>query len=133
MTSRRLTERQVRWSQFLAQFNFVINFRAGKNADRPNALSRRSQDIPKGDDDPRLKEREFQLIKNQWLPTDMKTDNLVAISYINKNIIPLSSNYLRTVNFNHYGIKVLYMIRRILKRYTERYMKAKQAFHPICN
>lgn len=59
MTSRRLTERQVRWSQFLAQFNFVIKFRAGKNADRPDALSRRSQDIPKGDDDPRLKEREF--------------------------------------------------------------------------
>lgn len=67
MTTKRLTERQVRWSQLLSQFNFRLKFRAGKQNCRPDALLRRIQDMPKSMDDPRLKEREFKLLKNEWL------------------------------------------------------------------
>ncbi|KAI0992647.1 hypothetical protein K3495_g15538 [Podosphaera aphanis] len=67
MTARKLSERQVRWAQSLSQFNFKIKFRAGKQAARPDALSRRAQDLPKNPDDPRLKEREFQLLRKEWL------------------------------------------------------------------
>lgn len=57
MKSRKLTERQVRRSQILSQFNFRIECRSGKQAVRPDALSRRSQVIPINVDDPRLTER----------------------------------------------------------------------------
>ncbi|KAI0993806.1 hypothetical protein K3495_g14378, partial [Podosphaera aphanis] len=67
MSSRRLSERQVRWSQLLSQFNFKLVFRAGKLAGRPDALSRRPQDVPKSMEDPRLKEREFTLLKKEWI------------------------------------------------------------------
>ncbi|KAI1006414.1 hypothetical protein K3495_g1804 [Podosphaera aphanis] len=67
MSSKRLSERQVRWAQLLSQFNFRLKFRAGKLSGRPDALSRRGQDVPKSEDDPRLKEREFALIKRDWI------------------------------------------------------------------
>ncbi|KAI0996221.1 hypothetical protein K3495_g11958 [Podosphaera aphanis] len=67
MTAQKLSERQVRWAQLSSQFNFKIKFRAGKQAARPDALSRRAQDLPKSPDDPRLKEREFQLLRTEWL------------------------------------------------------------------
>ncbi|KAI0997510.1 hypothetical protein K3495_g10679 [Podosphaera aphanis] len=40
---------------------------AGKLAGRPDALSRRPQDIPNSTEDPRVKEREFQLIRKDWV------------------------------------------------------------------
>ncbi|KAI0992264.1 hypothetical protein K3495_g15922, partial [Podosphaera aphanis] len=67
MSTRKLSERQVRWSQLLSQFNFRLKFRSGKEAGRPDALSRRPQDMPKDEDDPRLKEREFQLLRKDWM------------------------------------------------------------------
>ncbi|KAI1002161.1 hypothetical protein K3495_g6045 [Podosphaera aphanis] len=68
MTSKRLTERQVRWAQLLSDFNFKLKFRAGKHGGRPDALSRRAQDVPMSLKDPRLKVREFKLLKDEWLP-----------------------------------------------------------------
>lgn len=67
MTTRRLSERQVRWSYELSQYNFQLKFRAGKSSARPDALSRREQDMPKGQDDERLKGREIQLLKDSWI------------------------------------------------------------------
>ena len=88
MTTRNLTERQIRWSQLMAEFNFSIHFRAGKKAERPDALSRRVQDVPKRDDDPRLKERESQLLKDEWLGIKPTNSNLVAVTSIEKATIP---------------------------------------------
>jgi hypothetical protein len=68
MTARKLSERQARWSLLLSQFRFKLEFRAGKKSQRPDALSRRQQDMPQGKDDERLKNRIAQLIKNEWLP-----------------------------------------------------------------
>lgn len=67
MTSRMCNERQIRWSQFLSNFDFRIDFRPGNQAARPDALSRREQDMPQGSDDERLKNRELKLIKDSWL------------------------------------------------------------------
>src|SRR4029077_9626037 len=53
MTSKRLNRRQVRWAEFLAEFNFKIQYRPGKQGTKPDALTRRSQDLPKGVDDAR--------------------------------------------------------------------------------
>ena len=54
MTTKILNRRQARWSEFLSRFNFKINFRTGKAGGKPDALTRRSGDLPK-EGDKRLK------------------------------------------------------------------------------
>ncbi|KAI0996107.1 hypothetical protein K3495_g12074 [Podosphaera aphanis] len=86
MSTRKLSERQVRWSYTLSQFDFLLKFRAGKCCQRPDALSRREQDMPINADDERLKSREMQLIKNSW----MKKNNEAGI--VKSNILSASAD-----------------------------------------
>jgi hypothetical protein len=65
MTTRKLSEKQVRWSLIFSQFRFQLKFRAGKKAQRPDALSRREQDMPGGKEDERFKNRINQLLKDE--------------------------------------------------------------------
>jgi hypothetical protein len=59
----KLTERHVRWAQIMSQFNNMkIRYRPGKDNVRADALSRRDQDMPKGEDDERLTSREFVML-----------------------------------------------------------------------
>jgi hypothetical protein len=62
-------EKQVRWSLTFFQFRFQLKFRAGKKAQRPNALSKREQDMPGGKKNERFKNQINQLLKNEWLPS----------------------------------------------------------------
>jgi transposase InsO family protein len=62
-TLRRLTERQMRWADILSRFDFTLQYRPGKLGVRPDALSRREQDVPKDASDERLRYREMQLLK----------------------------------------------------------------------
>lgn len=52
----------MRWSEFLSRFNFKLVYRPGSINTRPDALTRRSQDIPKDVHDDRLKARRIPLI-----------------------------------------------------------------------
>lgn len=61
-TKRLLSERQVRYNDILQQFNFVLEWRSGNTCERPDALSRRDQDIPIGIDDERKAGRVLQLL-----------------------------------------------------------------------
>jgi len=57
MTARKLSERQVRWSQVLSQFNFQLRFRAGKKSLRPGcALSTTNKICRRGEEDEEIKE-----------------------------------------------------------------------------
>ncbi|SNX84008.1 uncharacterized protein MEPE_02716 [Melanopsichium pennsylvanicum] len=47
-TKRQLNRRQARWQADLAEFDFVLHYRPGKEAVRPNALSRRHNLFPDG-------------------------------------------------------------------------------------
>ena len=47
-TTKVLTRRQARWSEYLSQFNLVIRFRPGKLGTKPDALTRRWDVYPKG-------------------------------------------------------------------------------------
>ena len=86
MKSQKLTERHVRWSQFLSQFDFRLTYRSGSKGERPNALSRRQQDIPKYLDDPRIKEREFQIINPKlWISS---SNEIVANLTVGKIKVP---------------------------------------------
>ena len=47
-TTKVLTRRQARWSEYLSQFNFVIRFRPGRLGTKPDSLTRRWDVYPKG-------------------------------------------------------------------------------------
>ena len=51
MSTKLLNRRQARWAQFLSQFNFKIIYRPGKAGGKPDALTRRSGDLPKTGDE----------------------------------------------------------------------------------
>ena len=51
MSTKLLNRRQSRWSEFLSCFNFRITYRPGKLGSKPDALTRRSGDLPKERDE----------------------------------------------------------------------------------
>ena len=59
----KLSERQVRWMQELSQFNHKLEFKPGRLNVVADALSRRDQDLPKNDEDDRVRGRIAQMIK----------------------------------------------------------------------
>src|SRR5699024_844085 len=65
-TMKRLNERQMRWADLLSQYDFTLHYRPGKLAERPDALSRREQDVPVLGDE-RLKHREQRLFDPEIL------------------------------------------------------------------
>lgn len=67
-TTKKLNRCQVRWNEFLTDFNFKIVFRPGKQGGKPDALTRISQDKPLNDKDERAQHQHQMLIKpNQIL------------------------------------------------------------------
>ncbi|KJZ68435.1 hypothetical protein HIM_12171 [Hirsutella minnesotensis 3608] len=65
MTTKQLSRRQVRWSEFPSQFQFAIKSVSGKENGKPDALTRRSQDLPQNEDDPRIQYQRQTLFKPQ--------------------------------------------------------------------
>ena len=76
--ARDLSERQIRWADILVEFDFEIQYRPGKLAARPDALSRREQDLPQDRSDERITNRFRHIfkkikIKTGRLRTDVET------------------------------------------------------------
>jgi transposase InsO family protein len=72
---RQLSERQMRWAQFLGKFpNMEIAYRPGVDNVRADALSRRHQDMPINSSDDRISRRFLQIFK----PTTATTDEELA-------------------------------------------------------
>jgi len=57
MSTKLLNRRQARWSEFLSRFDFRITYRPGKAGGKPDALTRRSGDLPKEGDERLLTNR----------------------------------------------------------------------------
>jgi hypothetical protein len=53
MESKRLNRCQAQWAEFLAEFNFRIKYRPGKQGTKPDALTRRPGDLPDNHEDDR--------------------------------------------------------------------------------
>jgi hypothetical protein len=51
ITIKLLNRRQAKLSEFLSGFNFKIIYRPGKQGAKPDALTRRSEDLPKEGDE----------------------------------------------------------------------------------
>ncbi|KAG0153515.1 hypothetical protein PDIDSM_2168 [Penicillium digitatum] len=71
-TTKLLNRRQARWSEFLSRFNFKITYRPGKQGAKPDALTRRSEDIPKEGDE-RLAHQSQTVLKNENLQINVTT------------------------------------------------------------
>ena len=65
MTTRQLTRRQVRWSQFLLEFDFAIRHQPASKNGKCDALTRRSQDLPSQSNDERLKVQHQTLLQEK--------------------------------------------------------------------
>lgn len=63
MKKQQLSERQARWAETLSRYNFTIQYRPGRQATVPDALSRREQDMPAGAEDERLQGRRLCLLQ----------------------------------------------------------------------
>src|SRR5882724_6941081 len=48
-TTKQLTRRQVRWSEYLSGFNYLIRYRAGRLGTKPDALTHREDVYPRGE------------------------------------------------------------------------------------
>ena len=72
MTTKQLTRRQARWAEFLSEFNFKIMYRPGKQGQKPDYLTRRSQDLPKGSEDDREKQQFQTLLQSHQLDEDIR-------------------------------------------------------------
>ena len=64
MTTKELNGRQIRWSEELSKFNIKIEYRPGKEGGKPDALTRRSHDLP-GEQDERMTQKQRILLPKE--------------------------------------------------------------------
>ena len=67
MTTKQLSCRQAHWSEFLSQFNFVIQYCSGKLNSCADALICWSNDFPQDDQDPHHARHQQLVIKSHNL------------------------------------------------------------------
>src|SRR6266480_2122984 len=91
MKIRRLNERQMRWAEILARYCFNLSYRPGTLASRPDALSRREQDMPEGQEDDRLQYRYQQLLES---PPPVTTVNVTDTSRNDNDLLNERGNDL---------------------------------------
>ncbi len=63
----------MRWADVLAEFNFELQYRPGKQAVRPDALSRREQDMPQDNSDERISHRFRTMFGSVMVRTGRRT------------------------------------------------------------
>ena len=62
MSTKKLTWRQVRWVEFLSEFNFVISYQSGKKNDKADALTKKPNKQPTNDEDEQCKHSVYVLL-----------------------------------------------------------------------
>lgn len=103
MKLRRLNERQMRWADILSRYDFYLQYRPGKLALTPDALSRRDQDMPNDPGDERLQMREKRLLDpNAFVETSECTICCVSAVQVDKSIqiLPIHTSNGTTENEN---------------------------------
>jgi hypothetical protein len=70
MSTKLLNRRQARWSEFLSRFDFKISYRPGKAGGKPDALTRRSGDLPTEGDE-RLAHQSQTVLKSHNLDEEL--------------------------------------------------------------
>jgi len=71
MSTKLLNRHQTRWAEFLSHFDFQIKYRPGKASGKPDALTRRSGDLPEEGGE-RLRHMEHAVLKSANLPQELR-------------------------------------------------------------
>jgi RNase H-like domain found in reverse transcriptase/Integrase zinc binding domain len=88
MSTKKLTRRQARWAEFLSQFHFEIKWRPGKDTTKPDALTRRSQDLPSDVSDPRIQHQSQVVLKPHTLDPEIRKE--LALQVNNLSLCPVT-------------------------------------------
>lgn len=78
-TTKKLNRRQARWNELLADFDFKIVFRPGKQGGKPDALTRISQDKPSIENDERTQHQSQTLLKPKQILRPVEVKASVAL------------------------------------------------------
>jgi hypothetical protein len=112
-TTKLLNWRQARWAQYLSQFNFKIIYRPGKSGAKPDALTRRSGDLPK-EGDKRLTENFHAVIKpHQILRLECAEPARQAAEPVENTRI--TELFTEAYNWDPFPNQVLDMLRRQIR------------------
>ena len=110
-TTKLLSHRQARWSEYLSRFNFTIVYRPGSQGQKPDALTRRTQDAQALDDARAFRNQTLlrpDLFQPDSLPepnpgltialneTDRSTDRIIEDEYPNDDFIQEIMNMIRS-------------------------------------
>lgn len=63
MTIKQLNRRHARWSEFLSEFQFQVEYLPGKQGTKPDSLTRRPGDLLGGQEDDRVLHQRQTLLK----------------------------------------------------------------------
>ncbi|KAI0995439.1 Transposon Tf2-9 polyprotein [Podosphaera aphanis] len=111
MSTKQLSRRQARWAEYLSRFNFVIKYRPGKQGGKPDALTRRSEDLPKEGDDRKLHQSQTVLKReNLERHINLSATHAVVNSDISKN--ELESLFVDGYNVDPFPEKILQLLRK---------------------
>jgi RNase H-like domain found in reverse transcriptase len=86
ITTKKLSRRQARWSEYLTRFDFKIVYRSGRLNQEADDLTRRLQDRPQNDEDLRRKEQMRTILKPWMLSNEGKID----LSPSTKKVAPIN-------------------------------------------
>ena len=99
MTTKQLSRRQARWSEYFSRFNFVIQFRPGKLGGKPDLLTRRSGDLSKAEDE-RIKQMMQTVLKKHNLEPAIKSNGLDPAFTMPPTLATLNLNSTTTKNLS---------------------------------
>jgi len=78
MTVKKLTERQMRWSLILSQYNFFILYLLSKQNERADTLLRHEQDMLTGLSDDRVQHCMTQIIHPEMMSKPIQTVSMTV-------------------------------------------------------
>jgi hypothetical protein len=107
MSTKLLNHRQTCWAEYLSHFNFKIIYRPGKAGGKPDALTRRSGELPQGGDKC-LTEQQKAVLKPQNLPDNLR---LLADTPPGDGQLPLDQDISEATKTDAFAQNILTMLR----------------------
>ncbi len=98
MTVKKLTERQMRWSLILSQYNFFILYLSGKQNERADALLRQKQNVSMNLSNDRVQHCTTQMIRSEMISKPIQAasmtvaDILVSVLVQDQNLFSEAMN-----------------------------------------
>jgi hypothetical protein len=107
MSTKLLNHHQTHWAEYLSRFNFKIVYCPGKAGGKPDALTRRSGDLPEGGDEC-LVEQQKAVLKPHNLPDELQ---ISAIRSPSNTQLPLNQELAEATANDTFAQKILSILR----------------------